>query len=78
MLLEASFNREMGAFSSAKLTIRTQMGTAYCRANVDADGAMTYKTTVKVPWYAPGKTHPVENAQAALSMAYAAVYPDGM
>lgn len=78
VLLEASFDRETGAFSSAKLTIRTQTGTAHCRANVDAGGAMTYKTTVKVPWYAPGKTHPAENAQAALSMACAAVYPDGM
>lgn len=78
VILEASFDRETGAFSAAKLTIRTPNGTARCRANVDAGGAMAYKTTVKVPWYAPGKTHPAENAQAALAIAYAAVYPDGM
>lgn len=78
VMLEVQFSSETGAFSSAKLTIRTQTGTARCTAAMDKYGTMEYKIRVRTPWYALARTQTAADAQAALAIAYDAVYPDGM
>lgn len=78
VMLEVKFSSETGTFSSAKLTIRTQTGTARCTAAMDKYGTMEYKIRVSTPWFAPGTKKTAANAQAALAAAYDAVYPDGM
>ena len=82
VLLKVSFSDDTGCLLSAKLTIRTNDGTARCWYYPTEDTEwfrpMGYTLTTKTGVLSLPRTLHPETAQDALDCAYATLYPDGM
>lgn len=78
VLLEVEFSNVTGDFVSAELVIKTENGTAKCGAEIGDNGLAEYEVSIKTVWYKPARVFFAESAQAAIQIAYAEVYPNGL
>lgn len=78
VLLEVEFSNVTGDFVSCELVIKTEDGTAKCGVEIGDNGLAEYEVSIKTVWYKPAQVFFAESAQAAVQIAYAEVYPNGL